>query len=76
MLIKFVHQVRSIYKISATCVPYLLTVTMMERYMRHWNPCHLCIWFLGVFAELRKATSSFVMSARMELVFRWTDFSF
>ena len=30
---------------SATCVPYLLTVTVMEQYVRHWKPCRLFIWF-------------------------------
>jgi hypothetical protein len=34
-----------------------------------------CLRFLGAFAQLRKATISFVMSVRMEhLVSHWTDF--
>jgi len=43
-------QGRMYCRISVTCVPYLVTVTVMEQCMRHWNPCRLCIWVLGSFA--------------------------
>ena len=62
-------------RISTTCVPYLLTVTVMEQFMRHLNPCRLCIWFLGAFTELRKAASSFMSVRPPSCLSTWTSFS-